>query len=181
MLVEEKKLLEQLRCPDSRSEAFRRLVEYYQKPIYYHIRRMVISHDDADDLTQETFVKAWLAIGTFRAESKLLTWLYRIATNEALRFLSRKRRRLMLPLVDVERYLEQLIVHNGFVDAEQALTRLYKAMLRLPERQRLVFQLRYFDELPYGDIAYILGTSVGNAKAAYHWASKKIEKFLSEP
>ncbi len=177
-------ILEKFANPESRNFAFNQLVRKYQQKIYWHIRKMVIDHDDADDLTQETFIKAWQALETFRGDAQLFTWLYRIATNECLNFLNKKRRRFFMSINDVEgELLEKLETAAGQADypmgGDEIQLKLQKALLTLPEKQRLVFNMKYFDDLKYEDIAEITGTSVGALKASYHHAVTKIEKFLN--
>ena len=141
---------------------------------------MVIDHDDADDLTQEVFIKIHKAIGNFREDSQLFTWIYRIATNECLTFLNKKRRRFFLPLQDVENELSLKIDSSSETGGDEIQKKLQKAILTLPDKQRLVFNMKYFDDLPYEAIAEITGTSVGALKASYHHAVKKIEDFLTQ-
>ncbi|MDF7819410.1 sigma-70 family RNA polymerase sigma factor [Runella sp. MFBS21] len=178
-------ILEKFANPESRNFAFNQLVRKYQQKIYWHIRKMVIDHDDADDLTQETFIKAWQSLETFRGDSQLFTWLYRIATNECLNFLNKKRRRFFMPIHDVEgELLEKLesvsSQSENPMSGDEVHLKLQKALLTLPEKQRLVFNMKYFDDLKYEDIAEITGTSVGALKASYHHAVTKIEKFLND-
>lgn len=163
---------------DTRNYAFNLLVRKYQQRIYWHVRRMLIVHEDTDDVVQEVFIKISQKLGSFRADSALYTWIYRIATNEALTFLNRKRKRFLLPLVDVEKQLSQSLVDDGFFKGDEIQLKLQQAILKLPEKQRLVFNMKYFDELKYEDMSEILGTSVGALKTSYHFASKKIEDFL---
>lgn len=177
-------ILEKFANPESRNFAFNQLVRKYQQRVYWHIRKMVIDHDDADDLTQETFLKAWENLGNFRGDSQLFTWLYRVATNECLSFLAKKRRRFFLPIHDLEgELLEKLEASAGSttspLNGDEIQLKLQKALLTLPEKQRLVFNMKYFDDLKYEDIAEITGTSVGALKASYHHAVTKIEKFLN--
>ena len=141
---------------------------------------MVIDHDDADDLTQEVFIKIHKAIGNFREDSQLFTWIYRIATNECLTFLNKKRRRFFLPLEDVGKELSQMIDSSSAMGEDEIQKKLQKALLILPDKQRLVFNMKYFDDLPYDAIAEITGTSVGALKASYHHAVKKIEDYLNQ-
>jgi RNA polymerase sigma factor (sigma-70 family) len=177
-------LLQKFNHPDSRHVAFNQLVRKYQQKIYWHIRKMVIDHDDADDLTQEVFIKAWQSLDAFRGDSQLFTWLYRIATNECLNFLNKKRRRFFLSINDVEgELLEKLETaatqsDSGFSGDEIQL-KLQKVLLKLPEKQRLVFNMKYFDDMKYEDISEVTGTSVGALKASYHHAVTKIEKYLN--
>jgi len=177
--MEDKDLLEKLRDPDSRSYGFNLLVREYQERIYWHIRKMVVDHDDADDLTQEVFIKVWKNLDKFREDAKLYTWVYRIATNECLSFLAKKKRRFFLPIHDVESELSNKIDLNSTIDGDEIQVRLQKALLKLPDKQRLVFNMKYFDELKYEEIAEITETSVGALKASYHHAVKKIEESLT--
>lgn len=172
-------LLEQFRSGDNPDYAFNLIVKKYQQRVYYHIRRMVIDHDDADDVTQNTFIKAWKGLAGFREDAQLFTWLYRIATNEALTFLKKKRTVLMIPIVNVERQLSDKIDHDPLIKADELQKKLQKAILTLPEKQRLVFNMKYFDEMKYEDMSAVLGTSVGALKASYHHAVKKIEKYIT--
>ncbi|WP_192820511.1 RNA polymerase sigma factor [Rufibacter sp. LB8] len=176
--MEDKEILEKFQNPQSRNLAFNQLVRKYQQKVYWHVRKMVISHDDADDLTQEVFVKVWSNLENFRKDAQLYTWIYRIATNECLNFLSAKKKRFFLPIHDVAAELsEKLETSDGFSGDEIQL-KLQKALLRLPDKQRLVFNMKYFDEMKYEEMSEILGTSVGALKASYHIAAKKIEEFL---
>ncbi len=139
---------------------------------------MVIDHDDADDLTQEVFIKVWKNLENFRQDAQLYTWVYRIATNECLTFLSSKRKRFFLPILDITEELANKIDTSPEISGDEIQLKLQKALLRLPDKQRLVFNMRYYDELKYEEISEILGTSVGALKASYHLAAKKIEEFL---
>ena len=155
------------------------LVRKYQQKVYWHIRKMVIDHDDADDLTQEVFIKVHKNIASFRQDAQLFTWIYRIATNECLNFLQRKKRRFFLPIGDIQSELLSHLTSSPYVSADEIQLRLQKALLKLPAKQRLVFNMRYFDELSYEEIAAITETSVGALKASYHLAVKKIEDTLT--
>jgi len=179
-LEDDKELLLKIRNPETQHYGFNLLVRAYQKRIYWHVRKMVIDHDDADDLTQEVFIKIHKAIGNFREDSQLFTWIYRIATNECLTFLNKKRRRFFLPLQDVENELSLKIDSSSETGGDEIQKKLQKAILTLPDKQRLVFNMKYFDDLPYEAIAEITGTSVGALKASYHHAVKKIEDFLAQ-
>jgi RNA polymerase sigma-70 factor (ECF subfamily) len=165
----------------SRHYGFNLLVRKYQKRIYLHIRRMVIVHDDADDLVQEAFIKVWKNLSGFRNDSQLYTWIYRIATNEALAFLKKKNRKLMFITMNAEGYEKQLsknIEDDNWFTGDEIQMKLQKAMLTLPAKQRLVFNMKYFDEMKYHEISEVTGTSVGALKASYHIAVKKIEEYL---
>ncbi|WP_299701856.1 RNA polymerase sigma factor [uncultured Pontibacter sp.] len=178
--MEDKDILEKFANPDSRNLAFNQLIRKYQQKIYWHIRKMVIDHDDADDLTQEVFIKVWKNLENFRQDAQLYTWLYRIATNECLTFLSSKRKKFFLPINDVAAELTEKIDSSPHIDGDEIQLKLQKALLRLPDKQRLVFNMKYYDELKYEEISEILGTSVGALKASYHHAVKKIEEFIKQ-
>jgi len=155
------------------------LVRTYQQRVYWHVRKMVIDHDDADDLTQEVFIKIHKAIGNFREDSQLFTWIYRIATNECLNFLNKKRRRFFLPIEDINSQLSAKIDSSDTISGDEIQKKLQKALLQLPDKQRLVFNMKYFDDLSYEAISGITKTSVGALKASYHHAVKKIENYLT--
>ena len=174
----DKELLLLFRNPDQKSYAFNLIVKKYQERLYWHIRKMIIVHDDADDLLQNTFLKAWKGLENFREESQIYTWLYRIATNESLSFLKEKKKKFFLPFVDVESDLASRLEGDSYFNGDEAHLQLQKAILNLPVKQRLVFNMRYFDEMKYEDMAKVLGTSEGALKASYHHAVKKIEKML---
>jgi RNA polymerase sigma-70 factor (ECF subfamily) len=155
------------------------LVRAYQQKVYWLVRKMVIDHDDADDLTQEVFIKIHKAIDNFREDSQLFTWIYRIATNECLTFLNKKKRRFFLPIEDVGKELTAKIDSAPYLSGDDIQKKLQKALLTLPDKQRLVFNMKYFDDLTYDDISEITKTSVGALKASYHLAVKKIENYLT--
>ena len=177
--MEDQALLEKFREPETRNYAFNLLVRKYQQKAYWHIRKMVIDHEDANDLTQETFIKAWKGLSGFREDAQLYTWLYRIATNECLNFLNKKKRRFFLPIVDVQAELTAKLDTDDLISGDEIQLKLQKALLTLPDKQRLVFNMKYFDEMKYEEISAVLGTSVGALKASYHLAVKKIEDFLN--
>jgi RNA polymerase sigma-70 factor (ECF subfamily) len=156
------------------------IVRKYQERLYWHIRKLVISHDDADDVLQNTFIKAFQGLEKFREDASLFTWLYRIATNESLTFLKKQRGRFFLPLGDYQQQLERTLESEPHFDGDELQMKLQKAILRLPPKQRLVFNMKYFDEMKYEDISAVLETSVGALKASYHHAMKKIEQYLTE-
>jgi RNA polymerase sigma factor (sigma-70 family) len=174
----DKELIQRFR--ENRNYAFNLIVRKYQERLYWHIRKMVISHDDADDVLQNTFIKAYQGLDRFREDASLFTWLYRIATNESLTFLKKHRSRFLLPIGDYQQQLERTLESEPDFDGEELQWRLQKAIIRLPEKQRLVFNMKYFDEMKYEDMSAILGTSVGALKASYHHALKKIEQYLTE-
>ncbi|MEL6676473.1 MAG: RNA polymerase sigma factor [Bacteroidota bacterium] len=179
MVVEqEKNLLERLRQPAHREQAFGELVRLHQKSLYYHIRRIVISHDDADDVLQNTFLKAWRNLHNFRADSAIKTWLYRIATNESLTFINRRKKMEQREVKDVENDLRHSLENGPYISGDEIQMKLQRALLTLPDRQKLVFNMRYFDEMKYDEISAVLEVSVGSLKASYHHAAKKIEAYL---
>ena len=157
---------------------FNLLVRKYQEQVYMHIRRLVINHADADDIVQDTFVKVWENLNNFRAESNLYTWIYRIATNEALTFLKKKKRKYSFTAIDYYSTLAKTLEDDNYYNGDEIQLLLQKALLTLPDKQRLVFNMKYYDELKYEEISDIVGTSVGALKASYHIATKKIEKFI---
>lgn len=160
--------------------AFNQLVLKYQQRLYWHIRKIVIGHDDADDVLQNTMIKVWGSLGNFRSESGLYTWLYRIATNEALSFLKQKKKKAFAPWVDVEEQMSENLEADPWFNGDEIELKLQQAILKLPEKQRIVFNMKYFDHVKYEEMSKILGTSVGALKASYHHAVKKIESMLEE-
>jgi RNA polymerase sigma-70 factor (ECF subfamily) len=177
--LEDKELLIKIRNPETRNYGFNLLVRAYQKRVYWHVRKMVIDHDDADDITQDTFVKIHKYIDNFREDAQLFTWIYRIATNECLTFLQKKKRRFFLPIGDLEGELTAKIDSSPDLSGDEIQLKLQKALVRLPDKQRLVFNMKYYDDMSYEEIAEITQTSVGALKASYHHAVKKIEEYLS--
>ena len=167
-----------LHSKGSRNDAFSAIVAQYRERLYWHIRKMVIVHEDADDVLQNTFIKAWKGLETFKGEAQLYTWLFRIATNEALNFLNQKRSRQMVPLDEAEHLLSQSLHHDEYFSGDELQLQLQKAILALPEKQRIVFNMKYFDEMSYDEMSEILGTSVGALKASYHHAVKKIKEWF---
>lgn len=156
------------------------MVRKYQQKIYWHIRKMVIDHDDSDDLVQEVFVKIWKNLDNFREDAQLYTWIYRIATNECLNFLRKKKNRFFLPIHDVQNELSGKLDNSPYIDGDEIQIKLQKAILKLPDKQRMVFNMKYFEEMKYEEISEITDTSVGSLKASYHHAVKKIEEFLKD-
>lgn len=177
---EDRYLIERLRQPESCRDAFNEVIRCYSEPLYWQIRRMVENHDDAADVLQNTFLKAWQSIENFRGDAKLSTWLYKIAANESISHLSRERKRLNISIDEEESYLIDLIEADEWTDGDEIALKLRKAVASLPEKQRLVFNMKYYDEMKYERMSEILGTSVGALKASYHLAVKKIEKALTE-
>lgn len=176
----EQQLVERLRDPSQCRAAFDDVIRLYSGPLYRQIRRMVQTHHDTDDLLQNTFMKAWQSIDAFRGQAKLLTWLYKIAINESLTFLERERKRNNISIDDEASAVVHLIESDDMIDGDELKLNLRKAVASLPEKQRLVFNMRYYDEMKYEKMSEILGTSVGALKASYHIAVKKIEQFFSE-
>jgi RNA polymerase sigma-70 factor (ECF subfamily) len=161
------------------NKGFRLLVERYSTRLYWHIRRLVVLHEDADDALQNTFINAWRNISGFRGESSLYTWLYSIGTNEALTLINRRSRNTAVSLDDLGTIFANSVEGNSWFDGDAAQLKLQNAILQLPEKQRIVFNLKYYDEMTYEDMSKVLKTSVGALKASYHHAVKKIENFLT--
>ncbi len=177
---DDEQLVARLREPATCREAFGDVIRIYSEPLYWQIRRMVNNHDDANDLLQNTFMKAWGAIENFRGDAKLSTWLHKIAINESITFLEKERKRLNISLDDEESYLINTIEADSNIDGDELALKLRKAIASLPEKQRLVFNMKYYDEMKYEQMSEILGTSVGALKASYHLAVKKIEQFFED-
>ncbi|MFC3881698.1 RNA polymerase sigma factor [Algoriphagus namhaensis] len=176
----DQEILNLINHPSTREKGFRQLIVTHQERVYHLIRRMVIIHEDADDLTQNTFIKAFKYIHKFEGQSSLFTWLYRIATNEALSFLEKKKKRFFLPIDDYNETLANYLDHGIQFTGDEIQQKLQKALLTLPDKQRLVFHLKYQEDLSYQEISEITKTSVGSLKASYHHAVKKIEQYLGE-
>ena len=172
-------LVELFRDADKKHYAFNLLVRKYQEKIYYFVRRIVIDHDDTDDVVQNIFIKVWNNLDSFREDSKLFTWLYRIAVNESLSFLKSKQLRSYLSLTSPEATLVKALQDDNYFDGTEIQRRLTQAIIKLPEKQQLVFNLRYYDGMSYDEISEIVGTSVGALKASYHFAVKKIEESVT--
>ena len=177
MKVDEDKIREAwTRNPE---EGFRMLVDQFQQPMYWHIRRMVVSHEDAEDVLQETFIRIFRYIGDFRSESSLSTWIYRIVTNECIRFLNKKKEEI-LSSEEVQEDLLNKLMASEYVDYENEMeVKFQQAVLRLPEKQRVVFNLRYYDELSYEEISKITDSKVETLKANYHFAKEKIKEYMT--
>ncbi|MCM1110681.1 MAG: sigma-70 family RNA polymerase sigma factor [Clostridium sp.] len=175
---DETRLVERLRDPSRCRQAFNEVIDRYSEPLYWQIRRLVASHDDANDILQNTFMKAWTSLENFRGDAKLSTWLYKIAINESLTHLEKERRRNNVSLDDEESTLVNRIEADRWFDGDELQEKLRLAIAGLPEKQRLVFNMRYFQEMKYEEMSEILGTSVGALKASYHLAVKKIEQFF---
>ena len=180
MSLSDLELLKLINNPETREKGYRFLIEMYQRRVYGIIRKMVIIHEDADDITQQTFIKAFKNIDRFHSNSTLFTWIYRIAVNESLNFLEKKKRRFFTKIEDHTEVLKHHVDTSPLIDGDEINRRLQKAILTLPEKQRLVFNLRYYEEMPYEDMSQITETSVGALKASYHHAVKKIESELKK-
>ena len=179
MFPSDKELLSQFSISSTKEKGFTSIIQKYQEKLYWHIRRMVIDHADADDILQNVFIKVWKGLENFRDDSQLYTWLYRIATNETLSFLEKQKRNSTLSLSDMDNSWENKIKADEYFDSNQLEWKLQLAIRQLPEKQRLVFNLRYFDAMPYEEMSRILDTSEGSLKASYHHADKKIEMILT--
>lgn len=179
-LYTEEEIVEKLRDPATQRDAFARVVNLYGEKLYWQIRKMVLNHDDANDILQNTFMKAWMNIDCFRGEAKLSTWLYKIAINESITFLSRQRNISNISIDDTDVFLLERLKGDEYFDGDEAEMKLQEAVLTLPEKQRLVFNMKYFDDMKYEEMSEILGTSVGALKASYHHAVKKVEAFLTK-
>jgi RNA polymerase sigma-70 factor (ECF subfamily) len=176
----ENELVELLRDTATARDAFAQIVSMYSEKLYWQIRKMVLNHEDANDLLQNTFIKAWLNIEYFRGEAKLSTWLYKIAINECITFLNRQRATYSLSMGDTDIFLLEKLKGDDYFDGDELQLKLQKAIVRLPDKQRLVFNMKYFDDMKYEEMSEILGTSVGALKASYHHAVKKISDFLTK-
>ena len=179
-MIAEETLIEQLKNPLTQEQAFRSLMTQYKERLYWHIRKIVISHDDADDVLQNTFVKIYRNINNFKAESKLYSWMYRIATNESITFINKRAKQNHIDVSEMQYQLAENLEADVHFDGDEMQLQLQKAIATLPEKQRLVFNMKYFDDMKYNDMSEILETSVGSLKASYHHAVKKIERFLIE-
>ena len=177
-IQEDSELLRQFREPETKERAYTALIKKYQERLYWHIRRMVVDHDDANDVLQNVFIRVWNALQNFKEESQLYTWLYRIATNESLTFLEAQKKRASVSLSDVESGLSNKLRSEQGFDANKLEWKLQLAIQQLPEKQRVVFSLRYYDEMPYEEMSRVLETSEGALKASYHHAVKKIEDYI---
>jgi RNA polymerase sigma-70 factor (ECF subfamily) len=176
--IHDAELLIQFRNPDTKEKAFTAIIKKYQEKLYWHVRRMVVDHEDANDVLQNVFIRVWNGLENFREDSQLYTWLYRIATNECLSFLDQQKRKSALPLDESESGLGNKVVADKHFDANKLEWKLQLAIQQLPEKQRLVFNLRYYDEMPYEEMSRVLDTSEGALKASYHHAVKKIEDYI---
>ena len=176
--VTDEEILAAFRIAEKKEQAFTWLLKRDQKKVYWLVRRMVLDHEDANDLVQDVFIRVWNSLSSFRGESRLIYWIYRIATNITLTFLDKKKRKAFLPLEEPGSELREKLYSGNLINGTAIQLTLQEAILTLPERQRLVFQLRYYDELPYEAMSDMLETSAGALKASYHHAVKKIEKYM---
>ncbi len=178
MTIQDTELLLQFRDPDTREKAFTAIIKKYQEKLYWHIRRMVVEHEDANDVLQNVFIRVWNGLDNFREDSQLYTWLYRIATNECLSYLEQQKRKSAVSFDEIESGLSNKIVADKYFDPNKLEWKLQLAIQQLPEKQRVVFTLRYYDEMPYEEMSRVLDTSEGALKASYHHAVKKIEDYI---
>lgn len=178
MLVDDRDLLQLFKTSGQKEKAFTAIIKKYQEKLYWHTRRLIIDHDDTNDVLQNMFIKVWNGLDNFREDSQLYTWLYRIATNESLSFLESQKRRSAVPLSDVENGLSNKVKADENFDANKLEWKLQLAIQELPEKQRIVFNLRYYDEMPYEQMSKILETSEGALKASYHHAAKKVQDYI---
>ena len=174
-------ILEMLLTDADAERGFRLLMRQYQEKLYWLVRRMVLEHEDANDVVQNTFIKVYRNIHNFKGNAKLYTWLYRIATNEAISFLEQKNKKRLASLDEEGSIIGQQLRADTYFDGDEVQIRLQQAIAQLPEKQRMVFNLRYFEEMSYEEMSGVLETSVGALKASYHHAAKKIEAFFTEP
>lgn len=177
--MEEKEFIQKLLDPKTQNEAFQKLLSDYQRPLYSHIRNIVLNHDDADDVLQNTFVKVFQHLKNFKGDSKLFSWIYRIATNEAITFINSKAKRNGMTSEAMQNKAVDNLKADIYFDGNEIQLKLQKAIASLPEKQQLVFKMRYFEEIKYEELSEILGTSVGALKASYHLAVKKIELYMT--
>ena len=177
-MQEEKEFIEQLLNPKTQNQAFQKLLRNYQRPLYNHIRNIVLNHDDTDDVLQNTFVKVFQYLKNFKGESKLFSWVYRIATNEAITFINQKAKRNGTTSEAMQNKIVNNLQADTYFDGNEIQFKLQKAIVLLPEKQQLVFKMKYYEEIKYEDMSEILGTSVGALKASYHHAVKKIEEYM---
>ncbi|WP_284652992.1 RNA polymerase sigma factor [Flavobacterium terrisoli] len=178
-MQEEKDFIRELLDPKTQNMAFQKLLRDYQRPLYNHIRNIVLNHDDADDVLQNTFVKVFQYLKDFKGDSKLFSWMYRIATNEAITFINQKAKRNGTTSEALQTKIVDNLKADTYFDGDEIQLKLQKAITLLPEKQQLVFKMKYFEEIKYEDMSEILGTSVGALKASYHHAVKKIEEFMN--
>lgn len=175
----DQEILEKFRNPVSKEQGFKFLMQKYQEKVYWHVRRMVVDHEDANDVCQNVFIKVWQNLDGFKEQSSLYTWLYRIATNESLTFINQRKRKESIPIETEDYDLSDQLKADPYFEGDDLQIRLQEAIAILPEKQKVVFLMRYYDEMKYDDMEKVLDTSVGALKASYHHAVKKIEKYLT--
>lgn len=178
--INEKELIPRLHNPETQRTAFEEVVKAFGESLYWQIRRMVLNHDDANDLLQNTFIKAWTSLDQFRGDARLSTWLYRIALNECLNFLNKQKAQSNFSIDDTESSVVNQLESDPYFDGDETQRMFQEAIHSLPEKQRIVFQMKYFQEMKYEDISEIVGTTVGALKASYHHAVRKIEDFFNQ-
>lgn len=178
MILHDSELLLQFRNPDTKEKAYTAIIKKYQERLYWHIRRLVVEHEDANDVLQNVFIRVWRGLENFREDAQLYTWLYRIGTNECLSFLEQQKRKAVLSLNEEEDGLANKVRADQHFDPNKLEWKLQLAIQQLPEKQRIVFTLRYYDEMPYEEMSQVLETSTGALKASYHHAAKKIEDYI---
>lgn len=178
-MIDEKLLVKQLKDPNTQEIAFRTLISNYKERLYWHIRKIVLSHDDTDDVLQNTFIKVFKNINGFKEESKLFSWMYRIATNESITFINKKAKEKNVDISDLQYKMAENLEDDVFFDGDEIQLTLQKAIATLPQKQQLVFNMKYYDDLKFKEISEILNTSVGALKSSYHYAVKKIEKQIT--
>lgn len=174
--MEDKEIIELFHLKNKKEEAFRLLVDEYKEKLYWHIRKILLNHEDSNDTLQNVFVKVWQGLKDFRYEAKLYTWMYRIATNEAINFLNEKRRKVYGNSAEITEALENTLESDPWFSGDEIQAELQRAILKLTDRQRLIFNMKYFDDMTYEDIAEVLDVAVGTLKVTYHNAVKKIEE-----
>ncbi|WP_066226193.1 RNA polymerase sigma factor [Formosa haliotis] len=178
-MINESQLLEQLKSESTRDRAFKELIRLYKERLYWHIRNIVKSHDDADDVLQNTFIKVFKNIGTFKGDSKLYSWMYRIATNESISFINKRAKLLQISNEETQQLALEQLKSDIYFEGDEIQLKLQEAISKLPQKQQLVFNMRYFEDIKYKDMSEILETSEGALKASYHLAVKKIEDYLT--
>ncbi|MFB9052915.1 RNA polymerase sigma factor [Formosa undariae] len=179
-MISESQLLEQLKSDASRDSAFKELIRLYKERLYWHIRNIVKSHDDTDDVLQNTFIKIFRNINSFKGDSKLYSWMYRIATNEAISFINKRAKLLQITSEETQQLALDNLQSDVYFEGDDIQLKLQQAIAKLPQKQQLVFNMRYFEDIKYKDMSEILDTSEGALKASYHLATKKIEDYLTK-
>ena len=180
MPMDEKEIIKQLNDPKTQRKAFEKVVRMYSEQLYWHVRRVVLSHDDADDVLQNVFMKAWTHLDSFSQESRISTWLYRIAINESIDFMRRQKKQQQVSVDNEDLSVANMLMADDYFDGNQTQAMLQEAIAQLPDVQRTVFNMRYFDEKKYSEISQVLHTSEGSLKASYHIAVKKISEFFKQ-